>query len=98
MCTGLRRTCLFKGLPKVMPRDRFKQSMWYLHIADKKKAPAMGSPDYNKLWKVGELLSMVCPKLETVSKCDRNNAIDEAIIPFKGRLGFKQCIRNKPHE
>ena len=61
---------VLQGLANVMPRDRFKQIKRYLHIADNTNAPNMNAPNYDKLWKVRELLEIGIPKLNTVYKSD----------------------------
>ena len=71
--------------PSIMPRDRFLQILRYLHFADNTQAPRADSADYNKLY-----------KFQQVYKPDRQLAIDETLIKFKGKVHFRQFIPIKP--
>lgn len=87
-----------KRFGDVMPRDRFKQIKRYFHLADRDRQPARDSPNYDLLYKVKRLLDTVIPKFKEMYKVNKNLAIDEAMIPFKGRLSIKQYIKAKPHK
>ena len=45
---------------------------------------------------MSNLLDLVLPKFESENVTHESVTIDEAMIPFKGRLSFKQYIKNKP--
>ena len=49
-----------------------------------------------QLFKVRRLLDLVLPKFESEFTLHAPVTIDEAMIPFKGRLSFKQYIKNNP--
>ncbi|KAI5107681.1 piggyBac transposable element-derived protein 3-like, partial [Silurus meridionalis] len=56
-----------------------------------------GEPGYDPLFKVRPVLEKVranCLKVEP----EENHSIDEQMIPFKGKIGMKQYIKNKPHK
>ena len=82
--------------PSIMPRDRFLQILRYLHFADNTQAPRADSADYNKLYKLQPFLDLVIPKFQQVYKPNRQLAIDETLIKFKGKVHFQQFIPIKP--
>lgn len=80
---------------KVMPRDRFDQIWRYLHFCDERQAPQEDAPNRDKLYKVRPLLDILLPRFESVYVPEKVISIDESMIPFKGRIGFRQFIANK---
>ena len=82
--------------PSIMSRDRFLQILRYLHFADNTQAPRADSADYNKLYKLQPFLDLLIPKFQQVYKPNRQLAIDETLIKFKGKVHFRQFIPIKP--
>ena len=83
-------------LSKVMSLVRFQQICHYLHLADSSAQVPHGQPGYDPLFKVRKYLDLITPKLESEYNPHEHLTIDEAMIPFKGRLGFKQYMKDKP--
>ena len=79
-----------------MPLVRFQQIYRYLHLADSTAQVPYGQPGYDPLFKVRKFPDQVTPKLESEYNPHENMSVDEAMIPFKGRLGFKQYMEDKP--
>ena len=52
--------------------------------------------NYDKLFKVRPRLDSVVDVIKSKYRPTQNVAIDEAMIPFKGRLSLKQCMLLKP--
>ena len=50
----------------------------------------------NYVYKVRKLLDLLTGKFKSNYTPSEYVTIDEAMIPFKGRLGFKQYIKDKP--
>jgi hypothetical protein len=48
------------------------------------------------LYKVRALLDLISPRFDSEYNIHQECAIDEAMIPYKGRLAIKQYIKNKP--
>ena len=71
-----------------MSRVRFEQLFRFLHLANR--------TGHDKLFKVRELLYLLLLLFESEYTLHESVTIDEAMIPFKGRLSFKQYIKNKP--
>ena len=65
------------------------ETFHYLHLSDSSQQIPAGKPDHDKLFKVRGLLDLVLPQLDFAVY----PAIDEAMIPYKGRLSFKQYIK-----
>ena len=53
-------------------------------------------PGYDSLYKVRKLLDIVTNKFEIEYNLNESVSVDEAMIPFKGRLSFKQYMKDKP--
>lgn len=84
------------GIASVMPRVRFEQLFRFLHLNDSNNQIPSGNPGHDKLFKVRRLLDLVTPKFEYEYVPHKEVTVDEAMIPFKGRLSFKQYMKDKP--
>ena len=83
--------------PSTMSRDRFLQIMRYLHFTDnQEEVTDKNSPDYDKLFKIRKLLDLLLPRLSEVYNPERNLAVDETLVKFKGKIYFRQFIPIKP--
>ncbi|XP_068754290.1 piggyBac transposable element-derived protein 4-like [Montipora capricornis] len=82
--------------PSLMSRTRFFQILRYLHFADNTRAPPRDSADYNKLYKIQPFLDLVIARFQEVYTHERQLAIDETLIKFKGKVHFRQFIPIKP--
>lgn len=79
-----------------IPRKRFLEIQRYFHFVDNDTITPCGQPGYDKLSKVRPVIESVRQKfLENYRPC-RENAIDEAMVPFKGRSSLKQYVPLKP--
>ena len=68
----------------------------YLHSANNDRAPDVNADYYDRAWKVRPLINTfreACLYCWTVVK---TVSIDEMMIRFKGRLGWRQYMRDKP--
>ena len=77
----------------MMTRNRFQLllSMW--HLADNE----MANPD-NRLHKIEGFIEMMISKFCKVRLPGEVITVDETMIPFRGRLLFRQYIPNKAHK
>ena len=70
--------------------------MRFLHFANNETTDS-GTKEHDKAWKISpwlERLRSQCILIEA----QENNAIDEMMIPFKGKFSkIRQYIRGKPH-
>ena len=79
-----------------MSRTRFLQILRYLHFVDNSLSPEPDSPNFNKLYKIQPLLDLIIPRFRAVYKPERQLAVDETLIKFKGKIHFRQFIPIKP--
>lgn len=76
----------------------FKCAQWlcifrYFHLQDN----ADTSVDHSdKLWKVRGFLDSLAKTFQEVYEVDGHATVDESMVKFKGRLGFRQYLPLKP--
>lgn len=85
-----------EGISAVMSRTRFLQIWLYFHLADNSVAVPVGADGYDKLYRVSEFLNIISLNISREYKLSRDIVIDKIMVPHKGRLSFKQYIKNKP--
>ena len=85
-----------EGIKQVMARNRFQEISQNLHFADNSKAPARGQNGYDRIFKVRPVLNDVLKNSQKVYLPRENLSVDEGMIAFKGRLGFRQYMLAKP--
>lgn len=76
----------------VMSRNRFRQILRYIHVADNSTSPKRTDSDYDKLWKIRPLIDVLHVQKELHSEV----SIDESMIGTKCRLSFIQYMPQKP--
>ncbi len=67
-----------------------------LSLNDSSKQARIGEPGYDPLFKVRKLIDLLAPRFEEEYNIHEEVSVDEAMIPFKGRLSFKQYMKDKP--
>ena len=72
----------------IFARDRFLQIFWMLHVGE--------TTSTTKRSKIQPFLDMIIPLFQRHLNPSRELSIDEAMIAFRGRVGFRQYIRGKP--
>lgn len=83
-------------IASTMSVNRFGWLLSNLHINDNSKMPTRDSPNYDKLYKVRPLLEKLTETYKTCYAPSEFQAIDESMIPFKGRSCLKQYMPDKP--
>ncbi|KAK3093822.1 hypothetical protein FSP39_020617 [Pinctada imbricata] len=78
---------------EIMTRDRFIQIRRYLHFSDDNEA---SNHRNDKLFKVRRILDSLRNSFQSEYAPHKDISVDEAMIPFKGRLGMKQYMKDKP--
>lgn len=76
-------------------RNRFEKIASHLHFTD--NASVTDAEKTNKVWKLNPWLSALNASLKTLPQ-EECSAVDEVMVPFKGRSDIKQFMRNKPHK
>ncbi|XP_065845593.1 piggyBac transposable element-derived protein 4-like [Oscarella lobularis] len=80
----------------VMTLTRFWQILRFFHVCDPASELPNGHPRYDKLQKVRPLVNLFEAAFKSEYNCKREITIDEAMIPYKGRIGYKQYMKDKP--
>ena len=80
----------------VMPRRKFQQVLRFLHLADNSKQLPRSDPNYNKLYKLGDLMACFNKCFKEMYAPRQNLSIDEQMIGSKSRIGFLQYMPKKP--
>ena len=78
----------------VMPRNRFQLIFEFFHFNDNSNYSPQ-DPNRDRLFKIHPVLDYLMDKFNSVYTPDKHIAIDEELLLWKGRLGFKQYIPNK---
>ncbi len=81
-------TLNFPFFRSVFLRDRFLQIFWMLHVGDISTT--------TKRSKIQPFLDLIIPLVQRHLTPTQELSIDEAMIAFRGRVGFRQYIRGKP--
>lgn len=81
-----------KFVSEIMPRDRFLSLLKFIHFADN------SVKDKDRLRKLKPLLDKLLNNFKQVLSPGREIIIDESMIPWRGRLLFKQYIPSKSHK
>ena len=79
-----------------IPRDRFFGITRYLHFVDNSAILPRDHPNFDRLWKVRPIIDRISDRFLHSYNPHMENAVDEAMIPFKGRSSLKQYIPKKP--
>jgi len=72
---------------KTMPRNRFELILRFWHFSDNSKAPVD-----DRIYKVRGLIERLVKNYQSVMEPGEYMAIDESMVPFRGRLKFRQYI------
>ncbi|KAB0803767.1 hypothetical protein PPYR_00737 [Photinus pyralis] len=76
----------------VMPRNRFELILKFIHFSDNQLAP----PD-DRLLKIRNVMNKFIHNYKIAYTPGQRVCIDESLIPWRGRLMFRQYIPNKRH-
>ncbi|XP_069113477.1 piggyBac transposable element-derived protein 4-like [Argopecten irradians] len=80
----------------VMSRDRFLSLLSVLHLADNSGAVPRGQTGYSPLQKLGEPYKDILSNFQSCYNPNKNIAIDEGMIPWRGNLHFRVYSPDKP--
>ena len=84
------------SIASIMPRVRFEQLFRFLHLCSNSASVPSTLPGGDRLFKVRKYLDLITAEFETKYNMHQECTIDEAMIKFKGRLRFKQYMKDKP--
>ncbi|XP_032227553.1 piggyBac transposable element-derived protein 4-like [Nematostella vectensis] len=77
-------------------KTRFEEIAQFLHFSDPNNEPQRGDADYDRLFKVRPVLSDVLKSIQQTYEPSKDMSVNEGMIAFKGRLGFRQYMPAKP--
>ncbi|XP_068118319.1 piggyBac transposable element-derived protein 4-like [Hyperolius riggenbachi] len=78
-----------------MPKLRYQMIMRFLHFNDNSQNKSPDNAGRDRLFKLRPLINHLNSKFSEICVPGREIAIDESLMPFHGRLGFKQFIPSK---
>lgn len=78
---------------QTMPRNRFENILENLRFVDHSAADMT-----DRLYKIRPIMSAIQENIKKVLVPERNLSLDESMIPWRGRLSFRQYIKNKSHK
>lgn len=84
------------GITQIMPHDRFKEILRYLHINDNTTALPRNDANYDKLHKIRPLLNKIRDNTQSAYIPHQQLSIHEPVVLPKGRSSFKQYMPLKP--
>ena len=97
---GVTRTLLLDmqktNIMALTPRDRFFNLLTFLHLADNTTALPRDDPNHDKLHKVRPIYDVLYSRFASVYSPSCELSLDEGMVPWKGRLSFKQYLPKKP--
>ncbi|XP_056397299.1 piggyBac transposable element-derived protein 4-like [Hyla sarda] len=79
----------------VMPRNRFEALLKFLHYANNENCPPPSDPNFDRIYKIRPLVNYLNQKFSEVYTPEKEIAVDESLVHFKGRLHFRQYLPNK---
>lgn len=79
-----------------MPRDRFMNLLSFLHLVNNETAPHRDDDDFDPLYKVRPIYDVLSSRFRSTYYTEEHIVIDEGMVPWRGRLRFRQYIPNKP--
>ena len=80
-------------IKKVMRRDRFLTILKYLHFSNNETAIID-----DRLGKIRNIVKIIVDSFKNAVKPEKNIVIDESMVPWRGRLLFRQYIPGKRHK
>lgn len=89
-----RRIPLYKNeVSKYIPRNRFELLLRMFHLANNEECPPG-----DRLHKVQSLVDLLNENFHHCIVPQESLCIDESMIPFRGRLSFRQYLKGKRHK
>lgn len=84
------------GINDRMTRDRLDKLNQYFHVADTTQNPPRRQPGHDKLAHVRPIMDILLHQTKQEYSPHKETSVDEAMVAYTGRLGFKQYVPLKP--
>jgi hypothetical protein len=78
----------------MMVRDTFLHILRFLHFENDSPLNR-DNPHYDRLWKIRNIFGTLNNEFYELYNSTEHLAVDEVIVPFKGRVIFRECIPKK---
>lgn len=75
-----------------MSRDRFDWLLRNIHLNDNAVQPKKGEEGFDKLYKLRPLIDTLSNNFLNCYMPGEHQSIDESMVKFKGRTGFRQYM------
>jgi hypothetical protein len=82
-----------KVASNTMSSNRFELLLRFWHFSDNEKAPRD-----DRIYKIRDLIERVVKNYQNTMEPGEYMTVDESMVPFRGRLIFKQYIPGKTHK
>ncbi|XP_053319679.1 piggyBac transposable element-derived protein 4-like [Spea bombifrons] len=76
-------------------RRRYEMILHFMHFSDNSLCPPKEHPQFDRLYKIRPLITHLAAKFAEAYRPGRDICVDESLMKYKGRLGFKQYIPSK---
>lgn len=76
-----------------LSRNRFEILLRMIHFADNRE-----SPDSNRLFKIQSLVDTLETNFKKYYNPTEDICIDKSLVPFRGRIIFRQYLKQKRHK
>lgn len=86
------RNCVTKT-KNIMSRNRFELIIRFWHFSDNEQAS-----ESDNIFKIRNLIIKMVHNFQNIMEPEEIMAVDETMVPFRGRLKFKQYIPGKTHK
>lgn len=87
----------YPTIADIMSRNRFTNLRSFIHFNDNTNCLPSTHVNHDKLFKVRPFIDAIQNNFKSIEP-DEYLAVDEIIIPFKGRSSMKQYNKSKPHK
>lgn len=82
-------------ISRIISRNRFELLLAMWHFSDNQDNKTL---DEGRLRKISPLITQIIERFQDVYTPGLKVCIDETMVPFRGRLKFKQYLKNKKHK
>ncbi|XP_053316411.1 piggyBac transposable element-derived protein 4-like [Spea bombifrons] len=80
---------------QTITRQRYEMILRFMHFSDNSLCPPKEDPQFDRLYKIRPLITHLAARFPEVYTPGKNICVDESLMKYKGRLGFKQYIPSK---
>lgn len=88
-----------EAIASVMTRDRFREINSVIHLCNTDlQQMDRNAPDFDRIFKVREFLDNLSAHFADFAEIEAVLSVDEMIVPYKGQLGLKVYMKNKPNK